>query len=89
MEERTNAAFAALAAAESAGKGEEAFARSRIPNTYGAFYADLGLWHEALKSFPPSRPHHPHAKRIFKGCGCIIVSVRPGSSLKAVSKPTR
>ena len=42
-------AFAALAAAESAGKGEEAFARSRIPNTYGAFYADLGLWHEALE----------------------------------------
>lgn len=42
-------AFAALASAESAGKGEEAFARSRIPNTYGAFYADLGLWHEALE----------------------------------------
>ncbi len=46
---RYQEAFAALAAAESAGKGEEAFARSRIPNTYGAFYADLGLWHEALE----------------------------------------
>lgn len=46
---RYHEAFAALAAAESSGKGEEAFARSRIPNTYGAFYADLGLWHEALE----------------------------------------
>src|SRR5204862_8297155 len=46
---RYQEAFAALAAAESAGKGREAFARSRIPNTYGAFYADLGLWHEALE----------------------------------------
>lgn len=46
---RYQEAFAALAAAESSGKGEEAFARSRIPNTYGAFYADLGLWHEALE----------------------------------------
>ena len=46
---RYHEAFAALAAAESAGKGQEAFARSRIPNTYGAFYADLGLWHEALE----------------------------------------
>ncbi|HEX6551524.1 MAG TPA: BTAD domain-containing putative transcriptional regulator [Ktedonobacteraceae bacterium] len=46
---RYHEAFAALAAAESAGKGEEIFARSRIPNTRGAFYADLGLWHEALE----------------------------------------
>jgi DNA-binding SARP family transcriptional activator len=46
---RYHEAFAALVAAESAGKGEEAFARSRLPNTYGAFYADLGLWHEALE----------------------------------------
>ena len=46
---RYHEAFAALAAAASSGKGEEAFARSRIPNTYGAFYADLGLWHEALE----------------------------------------
>jgi DNA-binding SARP family transcriptional activator len=46
---RYQEAFAALATAESSGKGEEAFARSRIPNTYGAFYADLGLWHEALE----------------------------------------
>ena len=46
---RYQEAFTALAAAESSGKGEEAFARSRIPNTYGAFYADLGLWHEALE----------------------------------------
>src|SRR5439155_13090644 len=34
-------AFAALAAADSVGRGEEAVARSRIPNTYGAFFADL------------------------------------------------
>jgi tetratricopeptide (TPR) repeat protein len=46
---RYQEAFTALAAAESSGKGEEAFARSRIPNTYGAFYADLGLWHESLE----------------------------------------
>ncbi|HEX6553305.1 MAG TPA: BTAD domain-containing putative transcriptional regulator [Ktedonobacteraceae bacterium] len=46
---RYHEAFAALTAAESAGRGEEAFARSRIPNTRGAFYADLGLWHEALE----------------------------------------
>jgi hypothetical protein len=46
---RYQEAFAALAMAEAAGRGEEAFARSRIPNTYGAFYADLGLWHEALE----------------------------------------
>jgi hypothetical protein len=46
---RYQEAFVALAAAASSGKGEEAFARSRIPNTYGAFYADLGLWHEALE----------------------------------------
>lgn len=46
---RYQEAFASLAAAESSGKGEEAFARSRIPNTYGAFYADLGLWHQALE----------------------------------------
>jgi len=46
---RYQEAFAALASAESAGKGEEVFARTRIPNTYGAFYADLGLWHEALE----------------------------------------
>ncbi len=45
---RYQEAFAALAAAESAGRGQEAFARSRVPNTYGSFYADLGLWHEAL-----------------------------------------
>jgi len=46
---RYQEAFAALASAESAGKGEEVFARTRISNTYGAFYADLGLWHEALE----------------------------------------
>ncbi len=45
---RYHEALNALAAAETASKGEEAVARSRIPNTYGAFFADLGLWEEAL-----------------------------------------
>jgi DNA-binding SARP family transcriptional activator len=44
---RYGEALAALASAESAGRGEEVFARSRIPNTYGACYADLELWDEA------------------------------------------
>jgi len=44
---RYGEAFAALASAESAGRGEEVFARSRIPNTYGACFADLELWDEA------------------------------------------
>lgn len=44
---RYGEAFAALASAESSGRGEEVFARSRIPNTYGACYADLELWDEA------------------------------------------
>ncbi|HEX6511268.1 MAG TPA: BTAD domain-containing putative transcriptional regulator [Chloroflexota bacterium] len=43
------AAWAQLAAAEAFGRGEEAVARARIPNTRAAFFADLGLWEEALE----------------------------------------
>ena len=45
---RYTEAFLALASAQAATKGEEAVARSRIPNTYGSLYADLELWDEAL-----------------------------------------
>jgi tetratricopeptide (TPR) repeat protein len=44
---RFEEAFAALRAAESSGKGEEVFARSRVPNTWASLYADLDLWEEA------------------------------------------
>jgi hypothetical protein len=45
---RYSEAFLALASAQAATKGEEAVARSRIPDTYGSLYADLELWDEAL-----------------------------------------
>ena len=46
---QTSEAWRTLDSIADVGYGEESFWRARVPNTYGSFLADLGLWDRALE----------------------------------------